>query len=295
MSMMFDALQALDASAGAPVAPPRGASRAPARPRPWLLLATGGGILLTGSLLWAATRPTAAPATATATRTPATVATAAVTPPRARIAPTPAVAAPVAATAVARTEPSRGLAAPAAASPAPAPAPMTARTEAIAAPALDTQPAQLPAFAPSPSRPAAALVAEISVRDANAKDAPSEGQAVARLVAAINNAVNTGDFGSAGQHLAQLEAELPPRSLTLLRMQAWVAHARGDATTALVLYRKIAERMPSDHTVAINLAILEADNGQPDNARARLQQLRADNVDSAALERAILHVEAKLR
>ena len=290
MSMMFDALQALDASAGVPVTPVRAAARNRARPRRWLLLATGGGVLLTGSLLWAATRPTATvQAAPVATRTLAASASA---PPHARIAPAP-VAAAVAAS---HRTPSP---APVPQAPArPAPAEAIARTEVVASPApAAAMPmrASAVATAHTPTIPAAALVAEISVRDASENDTPAEGQAVARLVTAINAAVHAGDFGSAEQSLAQLERELPPRSLTLLRMQAWVAHVRGDAAGALALYRRIAERMPSDQTVAINLAILEADNGQADSARARLQQLRADNVESVALERAILQVEVKLR
>lgn len=279
MSMMFDALQALDASAGAPAASPRAAVRDRTRPRRWLLLATGGGILLTGSLLWAATRPatTAAPTPVRAQPTPiaGTVALPPAAAPKAPVNPAPAPA-------VART----------AASATPAPKAMPARP-----PAFTAVSAPVPVSAPAalPSAPAAALAAEISVRDASASDTPAEGQAVARLVAAINTSVHAGDFGGAEQSLAKLEAELPPRSLTLLRMQAWVAHTRGDAAGALALYRKIAERVPGDQTVAINLAILEADNGQPDSARARLQQLRTDNVDSVALERAIQQVEARLR
>ncbi len=276
MSMMFDALQALDASAGAP-ASPHAAVRDRTRPRRWLLLATGGGILLTGSLLWAATRP-------------ATTATAHVVPAAARTPPAPAAGTVAPPPAAAPRVPA-----------APAPTPAVARTAAVATPAYEAMPVRPPAFATAsapaaaPSTPATALVAEISVRDASASDTPAEGQAVASLVAAINTAVHAGDFGGAEQSLAKLEAELPPRSLTLLRMQAWVAHTRGDAAGALALYRKIAERVPGDQTVAINLAILEADNGQPDSARARLQQLRTDNVDSVALERAIQQVEARLR
>lgn len=88
---------------------------------------------------------------------------------------------------------------------------------------------------------------------------------------------------------------LPPRSLTLLRMQAWLAHERGDVASALALYRRILERVPGDQTAAINLAILEAAHGNGASARQRLRRLRADDSESRAIEHAIGMVEAELR
>lgn len=141
-----------------------------------------------------------------------------------------------------------------------------------------------------------ALVAEISVTDAaDAGRAEPEGRQIAQLVAAIGTAIHAGDLPAAQAQLAALEKQLPPRSLTLLRMQAWLAHEDGDTATALARYRQIVSRVPGDQTAVINLAILEAANGQPESARERLRRLRSLDPESRAVKNAIDVVEARLR
>src|SRR5690606_153300 len=153
------------------------------------------------------------------------------------------------------------------------------------------------AMAPA-SQPAPERQPEIVVRDAreasNDAGAP-EDAAVARQVAAIGAAVRNGDLDGAQAGVDALAEILPTRSLTLLRMQAWVAHQRGDTASALSLYRAIVERVPSDQTAVINLAILEAAHGQAASARKRLQHLRQAEGNSRAVEDAIALVEASLR
>jgi hypothetical protein len=53
--------------------------------------------------------------------------------------------------------------------------------------------------------------------------------------------------------------------------------------------------VPGDQTSVINLAILEARNGEVDSARQRLRHLRARDTDSREIERAIGMVEAQLQ
>lgn len=302
MSMMFDALKAMETPAGNSATP---ASIPPVRARltrqHWLAIAVGGGVLLAVAGWWASTTPAPAavpvqsaqssshastaapidnpPVAVTEARVAATAAIA--TPVPAATPATAAIAPPVPAVAIAPATPTAVPAVPATQQP-------TAQKQAIATPAApETQQRAQPD----------ALVAEISVRNAGDVAPVAEDQSVAALVAAIGTAVHAGDFSAADAQLAKLQKNLPPRSLTLLRMQAWVAHTRGDAATAIALYRKIVNRVPDDQTTTINLAMLEADNGQAESARDRLQQLRAnaDDANSVAVERAMRLVEAKLR
>lgn len=139
-------------------------------------------------------------------------------------------------------------------------------------------------------------MAEISITDAaSVERTEPEGRQVAQLVAAMGTAIHAGDLPAAHAQLAALEAQLPPRSLTLLRMQAWLAHEDGDIATALARYRQIVARVPGDQTAVINLAILEAANGQPESARQRLRRLRSLDPESHAVKNAIDVVEARLR
>lgn len=124
---------------------------------------------------------------------------------------------------------------------------------------------------------------------------PVNARDIAQQVAAISDAIHAGALEQAQQQLDQLATKLPARSLTLLRLQAWYAHASGDKTQAAALYREILARLPDDLTTSINLAILEASNGQAESARRRIRQLRAQGSDSRAVEHAIQQVEALLR
>lgn len=148
-----------------------------------------------------------------------------------------------------------------------------------------------PASTTPPSLPANAMI----VRDASEVTVTPEDQSVDRLVATVDSAIQAGDFGLAQTQLTLLAKHLPPRSLTLLRLQAWLAHESDDHVGALMLYRQIVDRMPGDQTSVINLAILEARNGEVDSARQRLRHLRARNTDSREIERAIGMVEAQLQ
>ncbi|TWI06224.1 tetratricopeptide repeat protein [Luteimonas cucumeris] len=154
--------------------------------------------------------------------------------------------------------------------------------------------APAPIAAQEPATSAPPLTAEIHVTD-RSDLAPAEGQDVARLVAAIGNALQSDDTAQAQAQLAQLARHLPPRSLTLLRMQAWVAHESGDTAAALAYYRQIVERVPGDQATVINLAMLEARNGQVDSARDRLRRLRTLAPGSNEIEKAIAMVEARLQ
>ncbi|HVJ38841.1 MAG TPA: tetratricopeptide repeat protein [Stenotrophomonas sp.] len=285
MSLMFAALRTLDGERPAPAAATAPGRRLGAALWPaglWL----GAGVLLGGAVVAWSAAPLAAPPTPPSLPTMAPVAAVVTT--------TPA-AAPVTPTAP-----------PATAAPAPvvAAAPTPTPTDPVATatpPAMPTPAAVAPVTAPPAHGfaplPAGSLVvrdaAPAAARDADEPDAA----AVARHVDALGSAIESGDFDKAQSQLQQLQHLLPPRSLTLLRMQAWLAQRRGNVEQALPLYREIVERMPGDRGAAINLALLEAGSGQLDEARQRLRQLQgndngASDNERQALARAVAEVGA---
>lgn len=122
-----------------------------------------------------------------------------------------------------------------------------------------------------------------------------DAQGVARAVAGVERALRGGDLEGARAGLATLEALLPARSLTLLRMQAWVAHRTGDEVEAIARYRELLQRVPGDRNASINLALLEAGQGDIDGASRRLVALRASAGESAELAVAMAQVGAMRR
>jgi len=127
---------------------------------------------------------------------------------------------------------------------------------------------------------------------------PSEGidaQAVARVVANFEQAMRIGDLDRGKAHLDDLASLLPARSLTLQRMQAWHAHQSGDTATAIALYGEIVQRIPNDPNAVINLALLEAAQGDVDGASQRLRTLRSMGGESTELAAAMAVVGAKPR
>lgn len=178
------------------------------------------------------------------------------------------------------------------ATPAPATAPAAGGTDAAAAPGARTAAVSAP---PAPQ----ALVAEVTIADAEAAvehtAEETDAREIGRAVASISQAIEAGELDAARAQLDTLAGQLPSRSLTLLRMQAWLAHESGDLPGALALYRRIVDRVPGDATAAINLAILESRNGETDSARRRLARLRAREGASREIVQAIDRVEAQLR
>lgn len=119
-----------------------------------------------------------------------------------------------------------------------------------------------------------------------------DAQGVAKAINTIERALRADDLDAARAGLATLEALLPARSLTLLRMQAWVAHRAEDDIEATARYRELLQRVPGDRNASINLALLEARQGDIDGASRRLVALRASAGESAELAAAMAHVGA---
>ena len=196
--------------------------------------------------------------------------------------PTPAPAA------VPRTDPATTAAPPAAALPDTiAPAMPVAATALVAAPApapvAATASVAPAAPASMPMRPAGQL--QVSQRQADS-------DAVAPLQAQLQQAIAEGRLEHAQALLDSLAGQLPADSLTLLRAQAWLAHARGDQAMALKAYRRIVERVPDDAHAGANLALLLAAAGQTEQAHATLARLSVQQADNPLLRRARAALEA---
>lgn len=281
MSLMFAALRTLDGERPTPAGAAAPARRLRAALWPaglWL----GAGVLLGGAVVAWSAAPVPAPEVARTLPAMAPVAAVLMTAPAATpVTVTAPAAAPAVAPAVATapaTTPADPIV-PATTPPAPAPA--------VTAPAAH-------GFAPLPA--GSLVVRDAAPAPSRNADEP-DAAAVARHVDALGAAIDAGDFDKAQSHLQQLQHLLPPRSLTLLRMQAWLAQRRGDNEQALPLYREIVARMPGDRGAAINLALLEAGSGQLDEARQRLRQLQgedngASDNERQALARAVAEVGA---
>jgi len=163
----------------------------------------------------------------------------------------------------------------------PAPAAITAVTS-------DTKVAS-PAPAPAPA-PISIKVERRTSAGSPARSEADDGQ-VARTVENIESAMANGDLSAARQALAQLDTQLPEESLTLLRMQAWIAHAGNDAGNAEKLYRRIVERVPDDINAGVNIALLDARRGDADAARRRLIRLSGRYPRSPQVARALADLD----
>lgn len=113
---------------------------------------------------------------------------------------------------------------------------------------------------------------------------------VRQTIAAMEQARIAGDRDAVHAGLRALSGTLRPDSLTLLRMQAWVAHGDGDLGEAERLYRTIADRVPDDQNAAVNLALLQARHGDIEAARARLQALATRKPASAQVAQALAEI-----
>lgn len=120
-------------------------------------------------------------------------------------------------------------------------------------------------------------------------------QTVQTAITAVERAMAADDTQAAAAALVHLEALLPKESLTLLRTQAWVAHASNDMQGAEQLYRQIIERMPDDANAGVNVALLDARRGEIDHARKRLQRLSGLYPRSTQVSRALSELDAAAR
>lgn len=167
------------------------------------------------------------------------------------------------------------------------PAPATT-TAPIASPLPTPAPVDTGSAAPVASQPPINITVE---RNAVGNRPEAYDGSVARAVEAIESAMSIGDLPQARQALGRLDVLLPEESLTLLRMQAWVAHAGDDAVSAEKLYRRIVERVPDDVNAGVNIALLDARRGDLQDARQRLTRLSGRNPRSMQVSRALAELD----
>ncbi len=144
---------------------------------------------------------------------------------------------------------------------------------------VDSAPAQA-ASRPVERMPAGA----IQVGAAPAAPAP---ESIDRIAADIRQAIDAERYDDAGRLLQQLGRQLPPESITLLRLRAWHALRSGDAKTSLPLYRSITERLPDDESASINMALSHWMLGQKDEARRIVAGLAERLPESDAVRQAL--------
>ncbi|HEV2612296.1 MAG TPA: tetratricopeptide repeat protein [Noviherbaspirillum sp.] len=161
--------------------------------------------------------------------------------------------------------------------PATPPAAPTAGADDKAA-AVDSAPAQA---SPKPVERVPAGAIQVSAATAPAVEN------VDRIAADIRQAIDAERYDDATRLLQQLGKQLPPESITLLRLRAWHALRSGDAKTSLPLYRSIAERLPDDESASINMALSHWMLGQKDEARRIVAGLAERLPESDAVRQAL--------
>ena len=319
MSLIFDALRELETQpARAEPFAIAAASRAGLRRSPWRQW-VGVGVLLVVAIAAVAVLARKAPPPLPVAASPA-----------ASRAPMPATSAapPAIATPVEPVSPSEQTASapPAASAPAAAdtqsapavrlaelaprnPAPPVPMAGGVPMPRADVPAEAAPASLPAPAPAAAAsrdgftrpVIEDASARQrivvTNARAAaaaePADERAVQRRVAIFTEAMQREDFASASKDLDTLAAQLPPHSLTLLRLRAWHALATANEARARDLYEQILGRVGDDENAAINLAVLDARDGHIERARERLKRLLARNPASASVLRVLRSLDER--
>jgi hypothetical protein len=156
----------------------------------------------------------------------------------------------------------------------------------------DTAVVDTTAFPPttSPVAPAAVAattpVASVSVRSRDSIDEAADARETRRRVVAFSAAVEAGDLASASDVLASMRQALPPRSLTLLRSEAWFALASDDVAGARRGYHALLARVPDDLNAGVAVVLLDARDGHFEAAERRLLGLSQRHGRAPELQRA---------
>lgn len=114
---------------------------------------------------------------------------------------------------------------------------------------------------------------------------PAADQDVSRLVATFRAAMARADHTSAKAALDQMGAALSPRSLTLLRMQAWYAVDSGDDAGARERYSRLLQRLPDDINAGVNVALIDWRAGRQAQALQRINEMYTQHPDSELVKR----------
>lgn len=161
----------------------------------------------------------------------------------------------------------------------PEPQALQAAAPAAQAMAAPVKTAQIKPPARARPRPPVEMITEA------APPPPLDPQETERLTKAVKLAIQTGKHDDAQGLLKQLATRLPAESITLLRLNAWHRMQSGDSAQAMVLYRQITERLPSDESAGINLALLHWKAGQQGEARQLIGALAERHPESETVQK----------
>lgn len=150
-----------------------------------------------------------------------------------------------------------------------------------------TKPAERPVYRkPAPPKP---------VVKASPAPVPAPEISLEERHALLKKAVAAGDTEGARAHLAALERRLPADSVTLLRARAWYAAHADNAADARKAYQAVLDRLPGDENAGLNLAALEAREGQAEKARLLLAEVLQANPESEAAQQALRRLKESVR
>lgn len=92
---------------------------------------------------------------------------------------------------------------------------------------------------------------------------------VALIMARFNDAVRTGDLGSARELLDRVSAGFGAENLVVLRMRGFLALKTGDLQQARMAYQQVVANLPNDYEANRNLAVIDVQQGNQELSRNR--------------------------
>ena len=137
----------------------------------------------------------------------------------------------------------------------------------------------------APAQQDAPLIGSNNFIKVGQRPQPASDDGVEQLVSTFRSAMARGDHAAARTALARLDGALPPRSLTLLRMQAWYAVDSGDDATARQRYSRLLQRLPDDINAGVNVALIDWRAGDRHRALRRINQMYTQHPDSDLVKR----------
>ncbi len=125
----------------------------------------------------------------------------------------------------------------------------------------------------SPEIEKVAAVVDIRV----ARSGTTEPKSVPTLVDAFGQAMGARNFLQAEQILRTLRDALPAQSLTLLRLEAWLALESGELEHAREVYAVILGRDPRDLNAGLNMGLALHRLGRREDAMRQIERLLRDH------------------
>lgn len=119
---------------------------------------------------------------------------------------------------------------------------------------------------------------------------PRETQ-VSQALDLFDTAQRAEDLDLAGQAINALKELVPEDNLALLRRRAWLEQAHGHWDAARGLQQKISMRLPDDLQSQLNLALIDARQGQRAAAAERLRRMKLLHPSSATVDALLRQIQ----